>query len=167
MAPRRWVVAIPLLVVLLYLAHENFTSGRDTRPSAALVSSTSLSLPASDLASVPAAVATLSPPPPPAAAATAALVSSSSISVEVAATATSPPPPVCHSLSCARRFAAEEPADAALSFQPGINWKMGGVELDDADGKNDGTIKGQQYFECAPKHGVMVREADVDVLVSA
>ena len=41
------------------------------------------------------------------------------------------------------------------------------VALDDADGKNDGTIKGQQYFECEPKHGVMVREADVDVLVSA
>ena len=41
------------------------------------------------------------------------------------------------------------------------------MALDDADGKNDGTIKGQQYFECEPKHGVMVREADVDVLVSA
>ena len=40
-------------------------------------------------------------------------------------------------------------------------------KLDEADGKNDGTIKGQQYFECEPKHGVMVREADVDVLVSA
>ena len=53
----------------------------------------------------------------------------------------------------------------AVHYAKGDDWV--GVALDDADGKNDGTIKGQQYFECAPKHGVMVREADVDVLVSA
>ena len=53
----------------------------------------------------------------------------------------------------------------AVHYAKGDDWV--GVALDDADGKNDGTIKGQQYFECEPKHGVMVREADVDVLVSA
>ena len=52
-----------------------------------------------------------------------------------------------------------------MHYAKGDDWV--GVALDDADGKNDGTIKGRQYFECAPKHGVMVREADVDVLVSA
>jgi hypothetical protein len=30
-----------------------------------------------------------------------------------------------------------------------------GVELDEANGKNDGTVKGLEYFACAKKHGVL------------
>ena len=32
-----------------------------------------------------------------------------------------------------------------------------GVELDAPTGKNDGTVKGKQYFQCAPKHGAFAR----------
>ena len=47
------------------------------------------------------------------------------------------------------RFAAAE-----APFAPGL-WV--GVELDEATGKNDGTVKGERYFTCAPGHGVFVR----------
>ncbi|XP_033109253.1 CAP-Gly domain-containing linker protein 3-like isoform X2 [Anneissia japonica] len=36
-------------------------------------------------------------------------------------------------------------------FAPGV-WY--GIELDKALGKNDGTVSGQRYFNCKPKHGV-------------
>lgn len=39
-----------------------------------------------------------------------------------------------------------------------------GVELTEAVGKNDGTIKGVSYFSCAPTHGLMVRPDDVAAL---
>ena len=32
-----------------------------------------------------------------------------------------------------------------------------GVELDDASGKNDGSVQGQRYFSCKPGHGMFVR----------
>ena len=31
-----------------------------------------------------------------------------------------------------------------------------GVELDTADGKNDGTVKGMRYFRCEPDHGIFI-----------
>ncbi|KAH8056927.1 hypothetical protein JL722_7148 [Aureococcus anophagefferens] len=35
-----------------------------------------------------------------------------------------------------------------------------GVALDEPKGGNDGTVKGETYFVCNPKHGVMVRRAE-------
>jgi hypothetical protein len=32
-----------------------------------------------------------------------------------------------------------------------------GLQLKQATGKNDGSVKGERYFECAPKHGLFVR----------
>ena len=32
-----------------------------------------------------------------------------------------------------------------------------GVRLDEPGGKHDGRVRGQRYFECAPRHGLMVR----------
>lgn len=32
-----------------------------------------------------------------------------------------------------------------------------GVVLDDATGKNDGSVQGQRYFDCQPGHGMFVR----------
>jgi len=36
-----------------------------------------------------------------------------------------------------------------------------GVEFDSPIGKNDGTAKGERYFECAPKHGLFIRPAAI------
>lgn len=46
-------------------------------------------------------------------------------------------------------------------FAPGV-WV--GVELDDGSGKNDGSIKGEQYFECAMGNGMFVRPSAVTVV---
>ena len=32
-----------------------------------------------------------------------------------------------------------------------------GVSLEDASGKNDGSVQGQRYFDCEPGHGMFVR----------
>lgn len=34
-----------------------------------------------------------------------------------------------------------------------------GVELEDATGKNDGSVQGERYFVCEPGHGMFVRPA--------
>lgn len=38
-----------------------------------------------------------------------------------------------------------------------------GVVLDDATGKNDGSVKGQRYFTCEPGHGMFVRPAAASI----
>ena len=42
----------------------------------------------------------------------------------------------------------------ATKFAPG-DWV--GVELDEAQGKNDGSVAGETYFSCPPNHGVFSR----------
>jgi hypothetical protein len=39
-----------------------------------------------------------------------------------------------------------------------------GVVLDEPRGKNNGTLKGVQYFECSPQHGLMVSRDDIHLL---
>ena len=36
-----------------------------------------------------------------------------------------------------------------------------GVVLQEPRGKNDGSVRGTRYFQCAPGHGIMVRPAEV------
>ena len=40
-----------------------------------------------------------------------------------------------------------------------------GVELDEATGDCNGTLKGRSYFTCPPQHGVFVQRAKVDLIV--
>ena len=44
----------------------------------------------------------------------------------------------------------------ATGFAPG-EWV--GVELDDATGKNDGSVKGERYFDCEANYGMFLRAA--------
>ena len=39
-----------------------------------------------------------------------------------------------------------------------------GVVLDDATGKNDGSVKGQRYFTCNPGHGMFVRPSAASII---
>jgi dynactin 1 len=39
-----------------------------------------------------------------------------------------------------------------------------GVVLDEPKGKNNGTIRGMQYFSCRPKHGLMVKVSELQPL---
>ena len=40
-----------------------------------------------------------------------------------------------------------------------------GLELPDDSGKNDGSVRGERYFDCAPSHGIFVRkESTVKIL---
>jgi hypothetical protein len=49
------------------------------------------------------------------------------------------------------------------TFAPG-DWV--GIELDVADGRNDGSVEGVHYFRCPPRHGLFVRPTHVKSLVS-
>lgn len=39
-----------------------------------------------------------------------------------------------------------------------------GVVLDDATGKNDGSVKGQRYFTCLPGYGMFVRPSAASII---
>ena len=45
----------------------------------------------------------------------------------------------------------------ALSSLLGYQNEWCGSVLDEPAGKNDGSVKGKKYFECKPKHGLIVR----------
>ncbi|KAI4717705.1 hypothetical protein E4T48_06101 [Aureobasidium sp. EXF-10727] len=51
----------------------------------------------------------------------------------------------------------------ATGFAPG-EWV--GVELDEATGKNDGSVKGERYFDCEANYGMFLRAAGVSRIVS-
>lgn len=40
-----------------------------------------------------------------------------------------------------------------------------GLELPDDSGKNDGSVKGERYFECAPGHGMMIRPEAIGAIL--
>ena len=56
--------------------------------------------------------------------------------------------------------------NGTISFRGETQFKKGtwvGVTLDKPVGRNDGAVQGIRYFQCAPMHGVFVRESAVTV----
>ena len=45
--------------------------------------------------------------------------------------------------------------------------KWVGVILDEAKGKNDGTVQGKRYFTCEENHGIFVRQSQVHLWASS
>ena len=41
-----------------------------------------------------------------------------------------------------------------------------GLELPDDSGKNDGSVKGERYFECEPGHGIFIRREAVTRIIN-
>ena len=39
-----------------------------------------------------------------------------------------------------------------------------GVILDEAKGKNNGTVQGKTYFSCADEHGIFVRQSQASIM---
>lgn len=56
---------------------------------------------------------------------------------------------------------------ATIQFIGNTNFAPGdwiGIELGDASGKNDGSLKGQRYFDCPPEHGMFVRPSVLKIV---
>jgi dynactin 1 len=50
-------------------------------------------------------------------------------------------------------------------LKPGPPWV--GIELEDATGKNDGSIQGHRYFQCAPNHGMFLQPSGIAGVVES
>ena len=46
-----------------------------------------------------------------------------------------------------------------------LTGKWIGVALDEAKGKNNGTVQGKRYFTCDENHGIFVRQTQVGVVI--
>ena len=42
-----------------------------------------------------------------------------------------------------------------------------GIQLDQPNGKHNGTVKGHRYFKCKPNHGALVKEGKIKIQVVA
>lgn len=59
--------------------------------------------------------------------------------------------------------------EGVVMFTGHVHYAKGsfvGVALSSPEGKNDGSVKGVRYFECAPSHGLMVRPEEISPLAA-
>lgn len=67
-------------------------------------------------------------------------------------------------LAVGQRVEINDGRVATIRFVGNTNFQVGdwvGVELEEATGKNDGSVKGERYFECEPAYGMFLRPAGV------
>lgn len=68
------------------------------------------------------------------------------------------------SLSVGSRIELNDGRAATVRFLGTTNFQTGewvGVELEEATGKNDGSVKGERYFQCPLGHGMFLRQSGV------
>lgn len=83
------------------------------------------------------------------------------------AAASLPPPPAETQLKLGTKVLVDGVKPGTLMFNGPTQFASGswvGVYLDEPEGKNDGSVKGVQYFQCPPLHGVFTRSAKLTVL---
>lgn len=67
-----------------------------------------------------------------------------------------------HSLQLGQIVELKDGRQAAIRFLGRTRFASGdwvGVELEDASGKNDGSVQGDRYFDCDVGHGMFLRDA--------
>ena len=72
------------------------------------------------------------------------------------------------SLTVGSRIELNDGRLATVRFLGTTNFQTGewvGVELEEATGKNDGAVKGDRYFQCAPNYGMFLRQSGVKRVV--
>ncbi|TKA32827.1 hypothetical protein B0A50_01053 [Salinomyces thailandicus] len=72
------------------------------------------------------------------------------------------------SLSVGQKIELNDGRTAQVRFVGTTHFQTGdwvGVELEEATGKNDGSVKGERYFECEQGHGMFLRPAGVRQVV--
>ncbi|KAK5136854.1 hypothetical protein LTR08_001776 [Meristemomyces frigidus] len=68
------------------------------------------------------------------------------------------------SLAVGQQIELNDGRVATVRFAGTTSFQLGdwiGVELDEATGKNDGSVKGERYFECEPGYGMFLRPTGV------
>jgi len=73
------------------------------------------------------------------------------------------------SLSLGQRIELNDGRIATVRFVGTTSFQTGdwvGVELEDPTGKNDGSVKGERYFDCEPGHGMFLRPSGVRQVIA-
>ncbi|KAK5711126.1 hypothetical protein LTR15_012614 [Elasticomyces elasticus] len=68
------------------------------------------------------------------------------------------------SLAVGQKIELNDDRHATIRFVGSTHFQTGdwvGVELDEASGKNDGSVKGERYFECEQEYGMFLRPSGI------
>ena len=75
--------------------------------------------------------------------------------------------PVLSDFAVGQTIQVQDGRQGIVRFSGTTNFAPGewiGLELDDNSGKNDGSVQGQRYFQCAAGHGMFVRPAAATII---